>query len=236
LVNNYQIKHISFIDDNLTLNKERFGKILDGLLERNYGLTWDTPNGVRAETLLDEEIVRKIKKSGCIEVRIGVESGVQDVLDKIVGKSLDLKTVIEGAKICKKIGLRLGACFVIGFPGEKMEDIAGTVKFAAMLRRKYGVEPGLMLATPLFGTRLYKICKEKNYLAKEMTPENLTVANTPMGESMIQTEDFTPDDLHNAAVSLDKMIFKIKLYETLISPSKLIAVVKRKIRAFYSRV
>ena len=228
LVKNYRIKHISFIDDNLTLNKARFVKILDGLLERNYGFTWDTPNGIRAETLLDEDLVRKMKKSGCIEARIGVESGVQDVLDKIVGKNLDLKTVVRGAKICKKAGLRLGACFVIGFPGEKMKDIMGTVRFAAMLRRKYRVEPGLMLATPLFGTRLYKICKENNYLAKEMTAKNLAIANTPMGESMIKTGDFTPNDLHHAAVSLDRRLFMIKLYEALISPPKLLAAIKKR--------
>lgn len=232
LVKNYQIKHISFEDDNLIMNRQRFDRILDGLIKKNYGITWDAPNGVRAESLNDENFVKKMKKSGCVELIMGAESGVQEVLDKIIKKNLQLSHVINGAKVCKKVGIPLKAFFVIGFPGESKKNMKETVKFSLMLRRKYKVKSGVMFATPLLGTRLYKICRENNFFAEEPTPESLAVATQSRGRGLIKTNDFTPDDLKKMADLLERGLFKIKLCELMISPSKLVAVIRRRLERF----
>ena len=113
LVSQYGVRHIHFEDDNLTLNRSRFSDLLDGLLAVQFDITWDTPNGVRAD-LLPKELIAKSKESGCTHLVMGVESGKQANLDRIVKKKLDLQQVERTAHACKELGLDLGAFFIIG--------------------------------------------------------------------------------------------------------------------------
>ncbi|MBT9133077.1 MAG: 2-hydroxyethylphosphonate methyltransferase [Firmicutes bacterium] len=132
VVKNLNIRQVSFMDDNLTLDSKRFEQILDGIIEKDIDITWDTPNGVRADTL-NREILLKAKKAGCVSLAIGIESGEQEILDKVIHKSLDLSKVVEVCRICREIDLPLGAFFVIGFPGERKRNIERTLGFARML-------------------------------------------------------------------------------------------------------
>jgi anaerobic magnesium-protoporphyrin IX monomethyl ester cyclase len=212
VVNKYKIKHIHFEDDNLTLDLKRCGKILDGIIENNLNIKWDTPNGVRADRF-NEEIALKMKKSGCTKLTMGVESGDQSVLDNIIQKNLKLENAIKMARICKKFNIPLSAFYVIGFPGERKENIEKTIKFALMLQRKYNVmQGGAFYATPLYGTRLYNICKENSYLTKEITPQALSEATAAYGTSLIKTEDFSPEYLKKANQRLIRANYLNYLY------------------------
>lgn len=196
LKNRYHINHIHFEDDNFTLNSSRIERIVDGIAEKKLNITWDTPNGIRADSLT-LPILKKFKKNGCTYIIIGVESGNKRVLTEIVGKKLNLGKVITTANWCKMINLDLHAFFVIGFPGETIKEMQDTLAFALKLYRSYDVLPSLFIATPLFGTRLYKICVEKKYLKGEVSPENLARVTGGSGlNGLIQTEDFSPEDLH----------------------------------------
>ena len=132
VVEKFDVKNIFFEDDNLTLDLARFEAICDGLITKKIKIGWETPNGVRADCL-NLSLLQKMKKSGCKSVFFGVESGDQQILDNIICKSLDLKRVVEVAKICKNIDLKTGAFYIIGFPGEKKENMQKTVDFALKL-------------------------------------------------------------------------------------------------------
>jgi len=194
LVKKYDVRHFSFEDDNLTLDVKRFNRILDGILHKELNITWDTPNGVRADHLT-RELLEKSKQTGCKALVIGVESGQKRVLDEIINKSLDLKKVEEVSLMCKEIGLMLSAFFMIGLPGETKMDIQKTLSFALKLNKKYDVLPSVTFAAPLIGTRLCAIAKENGYLTKELTPFNILVASHTTGEGMIKTDEFTPEYL-----------------------------------------
>jgi magnesium-protoporphyrin IX monomethyl ester (oxidative) cyclase len=218
VVTKYDVKHISFEDDNLTLDIERARSIFSGIIEKNIKITWDAPNGIRADRM-DEAFIRLMKKSGCIELIIGVESGDQAVLDKIIDKKLDLNSVIKIAAICKKLKIKTQAFFVIGIPGEKGENIKKTLDFALMLKKKYGVIPNMNIATPLFGTRMYDIAKKNNYLVKEPDPRSLSMASQTQGSGLIQTEEFNPAQIKELALDLEKKVARIDLLRKLAQPS-----------------
>jgi radical SAM superfamily enzyme YgiQ (UPF0313 family) len=192
VVEKYGIKHIHFEDDNLTFNKERFKRILDLVAEADLGITWDTPNGVRAD-ILDEESLWKAKETGCVYLVIGVESGNQAVLDNIVQKKLSLKAVENTARLAKKVRLNLEAFFVIGFPGETIKDMKKTLAFAFKLQFRYGVYPILFVATPLPGTRLYEICAKKGYIKEGFSYSK--ISSSILSEGMIETEEFGLSDI-----------------------------------------
>jgi magnesium-protoporphyrin IX monomethyl ester (oxidative) cyclase len=195
LTSKYKIKHIHFEDDNLTLSAQRFQEIIDGLLQRKIKITWDTTNGVRADTIT-KELLKKSWDSGCVYIVLGAESGDPRVLSEIIKKELDLTKVIKVAGWCKEVGLDTTVFFIIGFPGETVADMKKTVQFALKLMKDYEVWPTIFLATPLIGTELYNICLKKGYLRKELSGDNLAMSVGGGGEeSLIKTEDFGPEEI-----------------------------------------
>lgn len=204
----HDVKHIHFEDDNLTLDIERFKEILGGLLQSRMDITWDTPNGIRAD-MLTKELVEGSKKSGCTYIILGVESGEQRVLNDIIDKRLDLAKVIKVAQWCKETGLDAMAFYVIGFPAEKFEEMKNTVDFALRLMKDYDVTPNIFIAAPLLGTRLYETCKEKGYLRQEPSGDNLAIiTGGGAAESLIKTEDFGPREI---AIAMKRFIRSYKM-------------------------
>ena len=201
LIDKYDIKLLSFEDDNLTFDKKRAERIFDLMIEKGISkkIEWDTPNGLRADTL-DEPLLLKMKESGAKFICISPESGSQRVVNEIIRKNLDLKTVENVVRICKKIGLKVACFFVIGLPGETKEDLEKTVDFANKLRELGGI-PLCTIARPTYGTDLYKIVKEKGYLLKDGKELEIAILN---GEGTIKTPEFSPDDLREYAGRIRK--------------------------------
>jgi anaerobic magnesium-protoporphyrin IX monomethyl ester cyclase len=219
LVNKYRVKTIYFEDDNLTFDIKRFEAICDKIIEKDIKFQWETPNGVRAD-YLTLELLKKMKKTGCQSVFVGIESGDQYVLDNIIGKSLKLKNVIKFAEMCKKIGLKTGAFYIIGFPGETKETMRNTVKFALMMKRKYDVGMHLLFATPSYGTRLYAECKEKGYIRGSLTPRAFAEVRQNWGLPLIETENFTAMDVKEIASWAIKENRKISIINYIRYPRK----------------
>jgi anaerobic magnesium-protoporphyrin IX monomethyl ester cyclase len=220
VVNAYNVEHIHFEDDNFTLDKKRFESILDDLIERDIKFSWDTPNGIRAEGLT-LNLLKKMIRTGCTDLTIGVESGDQSILDNVIDKDLLLEDVIKTAKMCKELNIPLSAFFVIGFPGEKKENMKKTIDFALMLQREYDVQMSLMAATPLYGTKLYKICKENGYLACDLTPRAFSERIQYYGAGMIRTEDFTPEDIKKLCLDAYRSWIILYLFEHITDPKVL---------------
>lgn len=185
LVKTYQIGEILFEDDNLTMHRDRAKKLFDALTERNYGLTWDTPNGLMAMTL-DEELLLKMKQSGCYRVNLGIESGNQHVVNNVIRKPLDLKKVPPLVDYARSIGLHVGFFIVIGNPGETLHQMRDSYRFA----RQNKVYPHVSVAMPLPGTELLETAKKNGYLVEGFSWENLTIHHYSL-----QTPDWTVEEL-----------------------------------------
>lgn len=219
VVEKYDVKNIFFEDDNLTLDSARFEAICDGLIQKKIKIGWETPNGVRADCL-NLSLLQKMKKSGCKSVFFGVESGDQTILDNVICKSLDLKRVTEVAKICRDIDLKTGAFYIIGFPGEKKENMQKTVDFALKLKRDYDVGMHLFMATPSYGTRLYEECKAKGYIQENLGWDSFAAARQPKGTPLISTPDFAPEDVKEIAAKALEEYKRLSLRNHLRNPRK----------------
>jgi anaerobic magnesium-protoporphyrin IX monomethyl ester cyclase len=210
VVESFKVKNIFFEDDNLTLSVNRFEAICDGIIERKIKIGWETPNGVRADCLT-LELLKKMKRSGANSIFVGVESGDQQILDKVICKSLDLNRVVEFAKNAQKIGLKTGAFYIIGFPGETKENMQRTVDFALELKRKYDVGMHLFAATPSYGTKLYEDCKTKGYLPADLSWNSFAQARQARGMPLITTKEFTPAEVKEIAANAYAKYKKLSL-------------------------
>jgi radical SAM superfamily enzyme YgiQ (UPF0313 family) len=193
--------------------------ICDKIIDRKIKFQWETPNGVRGD-YLTSNLLKKMKKTGCQSVFVGVESGNQYVLDKIIGKNLKLKNIVKFAKMCKQIGIKAGAFYIIGFPGETKQTMKDTVEFALFLKRKYDVGMHLLFATPSYGTRLYEECRKNGYIRRNLTPRAFAEVRQNWGLPLIETENFTAIDVKEIATWAMKEYQKLSIINYIKYPKK----------------
>jgi radical SAM superfamily enzyme YgiQ (UPF0313 family) len=226
LVRTYHIKQIDFFDENMTLDKKRMETICDLIVKRGLDIEWYTPNGVRADTL-DENLLKKMKASGCKKIRIAPESGVQRVVNQIIKKNLNLKEVEKAIVLSKKVGIKVGCFFVIGLIGETKKDIEESIKYAYKLRQLGADSFYFSYATPVYGTELYEQAKRGGFLRDCFSDEALGAA-----DALIETPDFSAEELRvlcakanlvNPTFTRDKVLKGIR------DPKKAIKVLLRKV-------
>jgi radical SAM superfamily enzyme YgiQ (UPF0313 family) len=213
LIHTYRIKQIDFNDNNMSLDKKRMETICDLIMERGLDIEWYTPNGLRADTL-DENLLTKMRASGCQKIRVAPESGVQRVVDRIIKKNQDLKEVEKAVVLSKKLGIKIGCFFVIGLIGETKEEIKKSVDYAYKLRKLGADIFHFSVATPIYGTELYEQAKRGGFLKENFNDESLAEA-----QPLIETPEFTADDVRelcaqanlvNQTLTRDKLVRAIR--------------------------
>ena len=164
LIEKYGVEELKFEDDNLVVNTQRAKAIFRGMIERGFNLKWNMPNGVMVMSLDDDELLDLMKRSGCYEVVLALESGDQEVIDQIVQKPINLQKAERIVAKVKAHGIETHAFFIVGFPGETRQQILNTFAYARRLKLDK-IYP--FSFTPLPGTELYRICLEQGLLPKE---------------------------------------------------------------------
>jgi magnesium-protoporphyrin IX monomethyl ester (oxidative) cyclase len=217
LIKNYGIKQIDFLDDNMTLDRNRMEGICDLIVKKQLHVEWFTPSGVRADTL-DESLLRKMKKAGCKKIRVAPESGVQKIVDTVIKKNLDLKSVEKAVRLCKKVGLKVGCFFVIGLIGETKDDIKDTINYAYRLRQLGADSFIFSIASPIYGTELYEQAKREGFLKPGFCEDALATA-----EPLIETPEFSGEDLISLceiANSVNPAFSRDKIIRALLNPAR----------------
>ena len=157
-VKEYKIGEIQFLDDTLTVHKKHLYSLCTEL--EKLGLPWCTPNGTKVNYHLKDQLdmYKKMSESGCYQITLACESGVQRVLDNLINKRLKLETVYPAIEKAKKAGMLAHTFWVLGFPGETYEEMQKTINFAT----NSGADSfSFAILSPLPGTPIYrKVMKE----------------------------------------------------------------------------
>ena len=149
----YGITDFHIQDDNMTFNRDRVVEICKEILIRNLHVTWKLAAGMKVETV-DEEILEWMKKAGCNYISISPETGSKNVL-KLMNKPFNFEYARRIVKKANNLGIKVQACFVLGFPGETDEDLRMTKKYMRTLTKEGLDEIGLFIMTPLPGACAY---------------------------------------------------------------------------------
>ncbi len=128
-------------------------------------VVFEFSNGVRMQ-FLDDELLNLLKQAGWEEICIAPESGSKRTLERM-NKLLDPDIVPEITKRIKKAGLRVVAGFMIGYPGETIDDVKDTQR----LIRKCKLDSFLIQQfCPLPGTPVFDELVEKGEIDYENLP------------------------------------------------------------------
>lgn len=163
LIDKYGIEEFSFEDDNLTFDKQRFLNICKEIVIRDIRIKWNIPGGISVKTL-DKEILKAMKQTGCISISLAIESGDQEVLNKLIKKATSLRHIEEVAWACKDEGFIVNGYLVMGMPGETKESINNSIRFVNRLPLDKII---ISYVTPFPGTALYKQCLDNKYISQD---------------------------------------------------------------------
>ena len=101
--------------------------LMGGLAENPTGVPWYGFARV-TEDLADDDYCKMLKRSGCVMLKLGLESGDQGVLDSLQ-KGIDLSTVSRALHALKKAGISTYVYLLFGTPPESEDEARSTLEF-----------------------------------------------------------------------------------------------------------
>ena len=145
------MQSFSFVDSVFNLTKERLERLSD-ILEPY------ARRGLRLHTIevdmerIDDEEARLLKRAGVVSVETGPQTTGAAAL-ACCNRTLDKAAYLRGVEACKRVGIRVEADLIIGLPGDTVDAVLESIRFA--LR----ADPGVVQASTLHvlpGTLLWE--------------------------------------------------------------------------------
>lgn len=142
-------RSIGFFDDNFSLHRKRVLEICRLIRAQELNLPWSFRGRVDR---FDEEMVEAITNAGCRRATFGVESGTQEMLDA-VHKRTTMAEIRAAFSLAKKYHLVTMGYFMLGLPGETLDQARQTMRFA------FDVDPDFIVLCPFIptpGSQIYQ--------------------------------------------------------------------------------
>lgn len=157
-VKKFGITDFLFWSESFTLSEEHVYGICNEILKRGLKIDWMCNSRVDN---VNPEMLRIMKRAGCWLIGYGIESGDQNILDK-VNKKITLDKIRNAIEITRREGITVVGHIIIGLPGESEETIRETIRFS--------IESGLdfaqfYCAVPFPGSKLYDDAIRNNWLS-----------------------------------------------------------------------
>ena len=171
------IRSVVFNDDLFIADRNRLVSICETMIREGMRLNWSCDGHVNH---LDEDILRLMKRAGCWQLAIGIESGEEKILEDL-NKGIGLEKIAETLDLVKQAGLKIKGFFVFGTPSETEQSLRKTIDFAKRLPLD---EIQITAFTPYPGTELYRyVVRQEGFVPEwgqmntaspSYVPKNLT--------------------------------------------------------------
>ncbi len=140
---------VDFYDNNFNQSRRHVESLCHGMIERRVNMPWICRARVDR---IDRYLIRLMAEAGCKRIHFGVESATQHILDK-TNKGIRVEQSREAFALAKEAGISIVAYFIIGFPGETLEEAKNTIRLAFELDPEY---PQCLALMPIPGTPIYE--------------------------------------------------------------------------------
>ena len=154
LVNKYGFNGLMFVDDTMSVDRQRYHDILTDL--EAFNIKWRCYARTTTITL---EGLDKMARSGCIECAPGIESGNQSILN-LIEKGTSVDHNMDWCIYCEEIDIVCNPSLIIGLPSESPETVALTYDFMRKLKpRAFSYN----IFLPLYDSQIYLQRKTNKY-------------------------------------------------------------------------
>jgi len=207
------------MDDTFNLKRDWAVEVFELLIKKGLDKLRYKAQFRANEKLVDAALLRLAKRAGVWLIFYGVESGNQEMLNRMA-KGLELGEIRRAFALTHKAGIRTTASFIIGYPGETPETIKQSQEFAVQLKPFW---MGFSRLTPFPGTKVCTDVKQAGHLLE--TNYDLYRPDRVLA----RTEAMTAEEIEAAAKKLDDWTYHIKMRHLLTHPSMAYQVLKDKV-------
>ncbi len=190
----YGITRINIADDLFVSDKQKVKDVCGEIERRGLKFAWSA--FARVNTV-DMETLQIMKDTGCDGISFGVESGNQEMLDRIK-KKITLDQVRRAVSLCKDVGLVVHTSFIAGLPGETPQTLQDSKAFAESLD---GVYYGYHLLAPFPGTTVRE--KVSEYDLQILTND---WTQYDANKAIVRTSALAPEDIRRFVDEYDAEI------------------------------
>jgi radical SAM superfamily enzyme YgiQ (UPF0313 family) len=152
LIQRYDPPQLMFFDDLFTIQRKRVIAICKEIVKR--GLFFEFACESRLDTM-DFEMLRWLRKAGCVKIYYGLESGSPELLITMK-KGITLEKMQRAARMNREVGMWFKYFLIYGFPEEKPHDHRMTEQ---VVRETRPDSVCLSLLQPIPGTDVYEQLK-----------------------------------------------------------------------------
>lgn len=151
---------IFYCDDTFTVFNKRLERFIQLCDKSEIKFRWRCESRVDA-MYKNSYLLEGLKRAGCHRIQYGIESGNQEVLNKI-RKGMILEQAYEVIDKTIKTGIPVATSFIFGHYCDTLETMEDTLNMMLTLKNKYGnmVGEAYALNTPYPGTYQYEHMEE----------------------------------------------------------------------------
>ncbi len=120
-VKDFNVECVYFHDNDFLIDEDRAVKICEGLLRPGIPRGLKFAVQARADRI-NRDILKVLKKAGCVLIELGVESAAQNELDW-VNKGSTVETSERAISLCRSAGVSVHANMMSGLKGETLDDL-----------------------------------------------------------------------------------------------------------------
>jgi radical SAM superfamily enzyme YgiQ (UPF0313 family) len=162
----YPLRHVHFSDDLFFIrNSYKWLEEFAELYPKEVGIPWNC--NIRYDSVR-ENSADLLEKAGCYGAAVGLESGNQDIREKVIRKQSKNDHIVEGARLLRAKGIKVLTTNMVGLPGETLDNALETVELNMVLKSNY-VRANTFLLFP--GLPLVEYAKQNGYLDKDFDIE-----------------------------------------------------------------
>lgn len=159
LVDNFNICNIKIPDEMFVLNPKQVSGICDEILSEGLGEKLNFWAYARIDTLNDDEMLKKMIKSGFKWLALGIESSSKHVRDGVVKGRFDNFDIEGIVKKVRDMGFYVGANYIFGLPDDTYESMNETLDLSLRINSEWA---NFYSAMAYPGSQLYSLALDNN--------------------------------------------------------------------------
>ncbi|QNU67042.1 cobalamin B12-binding domain-containing protein [Ruminiclostridium herbifermentans] len=190
-------RYFAFLDDTFTANRNRLNQFCELIKKHKLDIVWRCDSRT---DILSYEMIDNMYDAGCTSVHIGIESGSQEVINKI-NKNISLQKSEDLLAYMSNKGMQVMCSFIIGHHCDTKDTIRLTIDLARKFKNNYGAVVGIGVNTPFPGTTLYE---ERDKLGVKLESTNWSTYD--LVQPVISTKYLTREELQEIFYEMQELM------------------------------
>lgn len=153
------VKYVWFFDEIFTLNKKKVIEVCNGIIKEKIKIKWMCDSRV---DLVDIQLLKLMRKAGCIGISYGVESASQKILN-LMNKGITVKQARNALKWTRKAHIPSQLNLILGYIGENENTLKETEFFIKSTLPEF---LQITKMTALADTEFARLAYEKGWLSE----------------------------------------------------------------------